>query len=57
VEAVVLEPLGNVDGFNARRVVERTDIKNELVRAPTVLVGVDDRVVRLELAEEIVGVE
>lgn len=57
VEAVVLQTLGNVDGLDAGRVVEGPDVEDELVCAPAVLVRVQDLVVRLELAEEVVGVE
>lgn len=57
VEAVVLQALGDVNGLDARRVVEGAHVENELVRAPAVDVGVQNRVVRLELAEEVVGVE
>jgi hypothetical protein len=57
VEAVVLQALGNVDGLDARRVVEGTYVEDEFVRAPTVGVGVQDGVVRLEFAEQVVGVQ
>jgi hypothetical protein len=57
VEAVILQALGNVDGLDAGGVVERPHVEDELVRAPPVGVGVQDWVVRLELAEEVVCVE
>lgn len=57
MEAVVLEALGNVDGLDTRRVVEGTSVKNEFVSAAAVLIRIQNLVVRLELGEEIVGVE
>ncbi|GJC97616.1 putative metal-dependent RNase [Colletotrichum higginsianum] len=57
VEAVVLEALGDIDRLDARRRAERPRVEDELVRAPAVLVGVEDLVVRLEAREDVVGVE
>ena len=57
MEAVVLQALGDVDSLDAGAVVEGPHVEDELVRAPPVCVGVQDLVVRLELAEEVVCVE
>ena len=57
VEAVVLETLGNVDGFDAASVLEAADVQDELVGTAAVLVGVQDRVVGLETGHDIVGVQ
>ncbi|KUI56020.1 hypothetical protein VP1G_10792 [Cytospora mali] len=57
VEAVVLQPLGDVDGLDACAGAEGPRVQDELVRAPPVLVRVQDLIVRLKLAEEVVGVQ
>lgn len=57
MEAVILQPLGNVDGFDTGALLERPHVENELVRTSPVLIGVQDRVVRLELAKQVIGVE
>ncbi len=57
MEAVVLQPLGDVDGFDAGGVVEPAHVEDEFVRAAAVGVGVEDGVVGLELGEEVVCVE
>lgn len=57
VEAVVLQPLGDVDHLDAGRLRERPRVQDELVRAPPVRVRVQDRVVRPQPREEVVGVE
>ncbi len=57
MEAVVLQALGDIDSLDARRLTERPGIEDELVRASTVRVSVDNLVVRLEPAEDVVGVQ
>lgn len=57
VEAVVLQTLGDVDGLDARSLGERPRVQDELVSAATLVVGVENRVVRLEARQEVVCVE
>ena len=57
VEAVVLQPLGNVDGFDAGGVFEAAHVEDEFVRAAVVGVGVEDGVVRAKAGHDVVCVE
>jgi alpha-D-ribose 1-methylphosphonate 5-triphosphate synthase subunit PhnL len=57
VEAIVLQSLRDVDRLDACRVVEGPNVEDELVRATAVLVRVQDLIMRLELAEEVVRVQ
>jgi len=57
MKPIILEALGNVDGFDAGCLTEGPGVEDEFVRAAVVVVGVEDLVVRLEAREEVVGVE
>ena len=57
MEPVVLETLGDVDYFNAGCCLEPSCIDDELVGAATLVVGVENRVVRLNAREDVVGVQ
>ena len=57
VEAVVLQPLGNVDRLDASALFKLSDVQDELVRAATGRVCVENRVMWRESREDVVGVE
>lgn len=57
MEAVVLQPFGNVDRLDASALLELSDVQDELVRAASGRVCVEDRVMRRESREDVVGVE
>ena len=57
MEAIVLEPLGDVDGFDTSGFLEAPDIEDEFVGAAGVGVGVEDGVMRAEAGHDVVGVQ
>ncbi len=58
VEAVVLQPLRDVDHLDPGRLQEGARVQDELVRAPPVLrAGVQDPVVRPQPRQQVVGVQ
>jgi hypothetical protein len=57
VEAVVLQALGNVSGFDAGRSLEGAGVEDELVGAATLIIRVHDRVVRLQAGQEVVSIK
>ena len=57
MEAVVLQTFGNVDGLDSRRLREGPGVKNKLVSAATMLIGIQNLVMRSEPTENVVGVE
>ena len=57
MEAVVLETLGDIDGLDTGGLLEGAHVKDELVCAAAVLVGIQDRVVGLQAGEDVVCVE
>jgi hypothetical protein len=57
VEAVVLETLGEVDGFDAGGFFEASDVEDEFMCAAGVSVGVEDGVVGAEAGHDVIGVQ
>lgn len=57
MKPVVLKALGDINSFDACRVVEGADVEDKLVGTPPILVGIENGVMLLEFAEEVVGIE
>ena len=52
-----LQTLGNVDGFNATAFREGPNVDNEFVGASSILVGIQNFVVRIQTLGHVVGVQ
>lgn len=57
VETVVLKALGDINSFNACCAVEGPDVEDELVGTPAMRVGIEDGIMFLEFAKEVVRIE
>ena len=57
MEAIILQTLGNINGFDPSSLLEFANIEDELVSATAVVVGVEDGVVRAQTRQNIVGVQ